>query len=80
MAVNNVTTSGSSLLYLFTVGLSDPDTCTGSNLAPGASCTVTVRFTNLFGARGTNRTGTVIFTDTATGSPQSGNLIGFATP
>jgi hypothetical protein len=41
---------------------------------------VGVRFTNGTAARGTNRTGTIRFTDSATGSPQTGNLVGFATP
>jgi hypothetical protein len=39
-----------------------------------------VRFTNTGSPRGTNRAGTITFTDNATGSPQSGGLIGFATP
>jgi hypothetical protein len=41
---------------------------------------VVVRFTNVLSARGTNRAGTITFTDNATGSPQSSGLIGFATP
>jgi hypothetical protein len=41
---------------------------------------VSVRFTNLRSARGTNRTGTITFTDSAAGSPQSSALIGFAAP
>ena len=45
------------------------DTCTGANLAPGASCTLTVDLTRV-GAAGI-RTATVTFTDTATGSPQT---------
>ena len=56
------------------------DNCTGTTLAPGASCTVGVRFTNVAAPRGPNRTGTIRFTDSATGSPQTGNLIGIATP
>jgi len=78
VAITNVATAGGSFLtYLFTV---NTDNCTGTNLAPSQSCTVVVRFTNVFSARGTNRAGTVSFTDTATGSPQSGALVGFATP
>jgi hypothetical protein len=80
--VTNVAVSGGTLLtYVFTNGpLAGPDTCTGATVAPGASCSVSVRFTNLRSARGANRTGTITFTDSATGSPQSSALIGFATP
>ena len=78
VAVTGVGVSGGSMLtYFFNV---DTDNCTGTNLAPGQSCTVVVRFTNVLSARGTNRAGTISVTDTATGSPQSGGLIGFATP
>jgi hypothetical protein len=56
------------------------DNCTGTNLAPGQSCTVIVDFANLFAARGVNRLGTITFTDTAAGSPQVGSLIGHANP
>jgi hypothetical protein len=82
VAVTGVSVSGGSILtYFFNVGaFAGPDNCTGTNLAPGGSCTVTVRFTNTGSARGANRAGTISFTDTATGSPQSGGLIGFATP
>jgi len=68
---------GSLFTYFFTAGTS---TCTGATLAPGANCTVQVRFTNVGSPRGTNRTGTITFTDSASASPQVGNLIGFATP
>jgi hypothetical protein len=78
--VTNVAVSGGSLLTYFFNVVAGADTCTGVPLAPGQSCTVGVRFTNVGSARGTNRTGTITFTDTATGSPQSGGLIGFATP
>jgi hypothetical protein len=84
VAITSVATSqptGTATLYLFSSGpLAGPNTCTGANLAPGASCTVSVRFTNLTGPRGVNRTGTVTFTDTGAASPQSSSLIGFATP
>jgi hypothetical protein len=81
VSVTNVTVSGGSVIdYFFSVNGGDPNTCTGAALAPGASCTVTVRFTNLIAARGPNRTGTITFADTGTGSPQSGQLIGIATP
>jgi len=81
-AVSNITVSGGTLTtYFFNVGaLAGPDNCTGVLLAPGASCTVTVRFTNVTASRGVDRAGTISFTDTATGSPQRGNLIGHANP
>jgi hypothetical protein len=80
VTVTNVGVSGGSLLtYLFTIGpLAGPNTCTGATLAPGASCTVTVRFTNVLSPRGVNRAGTITFTDNATGSPQTGVLVGHA--
>jgi hypothetical protein len=78
VTVTNVSVTGGSLLtYFFNV---NTDNCTGVPLNPGQSCTVVVRFTNVLSPRGTNRTGTITFTDNATASPQSGNLIGFATP
>jgi hypothetical protein len=87
MTVSNVSASGGSLLtYNFVVGaLAGPDNCSGTTLQPGQNCTVTVRFTNVASPRGTNRNGSITFTDnaqpptTGTGS-QSGALIGFATP
>jgi hypothetical protein len=45
------------------------DTCTGLNLVPGASCTLTVEVVRV-GAIGTHNA-TVTFTDNATGSPQT---------
>jgi len=80
MTVSTVAVSGGSVLtFFFNVGaLAGPDNCTGTTLAPGASCTVAVRFTNVLSPRGTNRAGTITFTDNATGSPQSGALIGHA--
>jgi hypothetical protein len=67
------------LQYAFNV-VAGSDTCTGTTLLPGASCTVGVRFTTLLAARGANRTGTITFTDSGAASPQVGNLIGFAQP
>jgi hypothetical protein len=80
VAVSSAAVSGGSIsTYVFTA---DSNACTGATLAPGASCSVVVRFTNVGSARGTNRTGTVTFTDN--GAPasgtQTGNLVGFATP
>jgi hypothetical protein len=81
------TTSGTAGAPFNTGLLAGADTCTGTILAPGGSCTVVVRFTNLFSARGVKRTGTITFTDGGAASPagnpvgtQTGNLIGFATP
>jgi hypothetical protein len=73
----NVPTSGSN-----TWGFSaTADNCTGTSLAPGGTCTVTVRFTSsLTSGRGTNRAGTITFTDNGAASPQSAALSGFATP
>jgi hypothetical protein len=65
------------MTYSFFVGT---DGCTGTALAPGASCTVTTDFFNLFAARGVNRTGSISFTDTGAATPQTGKLTGFATP
>jgi hypothetical protein len=56
------------------------DNCTGVTLAPSLSCTVTVSFTNTTATRGPNRGGTITFTDTGAGSPQTGALRGIATP
>ena len=78
--VTNVGVSGGSAFTYFFNVVAGSDTCTGVTLAPQTSCTVTVRFTNVLSPRGTNRTGTISFTDSATGSPQAGQLIGFATP
>jgi hypothetical protein len=78
VTVTNVSVSGGSLLtYFFNVVT---DNCTGVPLNPGQSCTVVVRFTNVLAARGTNRAGTITFTDNATGSPQTSGLIGHANP
>jgi hypothetical protein len=80
VTVTNITVSGGSILTYFFNVLAGSDTCTGAAIAPGASCTVGVRFTNVFSPRGVNRTGTITFTDSGTGTPQAGSLIGFATP
>ncbi len=72
---------GTALQYNFGTGsTAGPDTCTGAALAPGSSCSLTVRFTNLIAARGPQRHGTLTFTDTAQGGSQSVNLIGVAAP
>jgi hypothetical protein len=85
VTITNVTVTsgtGSNLLsWFFSNGvLAGPDSCTGATLAPGGTCTVTVRFTNVGSAPGVNRPGTITFTDNATGSPQSGALVGHANP
>jgi hypothetical protein len=54
------------------------DHCTGATLAPGQSCTVGVRFTNLIGSRPATHAGTITFTDNAPGSPHTGALNGVA--
>jgi hypothetical protein len=77
VAVTNVAVNGAgantSGAWIFTKGT---DNCTGVNLAPQQTCTVAVNFSRI-GAVGTHA-GTVVFTDTATGSPQTGNLSGIA--
>ena len=82
IAVSNVAVSGGSLLsYFFNIGqAAGTNTCTGATLAPQASCTVTVRFTNVLSPRGANRAGTITFTDNAQTATQIGGLIGHATP
>jgi hypothetical protein len=83
---NIAVTGGSPTTFFFNVGaLAGPDNCTGVALAPGASCTVTVRFTNVTSTRGTSRTGTITFTDTGVPVPvnttgQAATLTGLATP
>ena len=72
VAVTNVTVNGAGLIWAFTKGT---DSCSGSNLAPGASCTVQVNFTRL-GSVGTHA-GTVTFTDSGSTSP-TGALSGVA--
>jgi len=74
--------AGSNLFtWLFTKEpLLGNDPCIGTTLQPGQSCTVTVRFTNVFAAKGANHPGTITFTDNAAGNPQSGQLVGHANP
>jgi hypothetical protein len=76
---SDAVTGGGFFTYNFTK-VTGADTCTGATLAPGASCTVGVRFTNVTSPRGANRAGTITFTDSGAGSPQSGSLIGHANP
>jgi hypothetical protein len=79
LTVTNVTVNaGGNILTWFFSAVAGQNTCTGTTLAPGATCTVGVRFTNVTSASGVNRTSTIVFTDNATGSPQSGTLIGHA--
>jgi hypothetical protein len=82
VVVSNVTVAGGNLLtYFFNVGaLAGPNTCTNATLAPGGTCTVTVRFTNTGSPRGADRAGTITFTDTGLASPQVSNLVGHANP
>jgi hypothetical protein len=73
VAITADNVGGAGLIWAWTKGT---DTCLNSNLAPGASCTVTVDFSRLLSV-GTHL-GTISFTDTATGSPQSATLTGVA--
>jgi hypothetical protein len=79
VTVTRVAISGGSIFdYLFN-GVNGQDACTGASLAPGASCTVGVRFTNVFAQRnGAIRSGTITFTDSGANSPQVGTLQGTA--
>ena len=70
-------TGSGGLTWIFNIGpLAGPNTCNGATLAPGGTCTVTVRFTNITSPTGVDRPGTLTFTDTASGSPQTVNLVG----
>ena len=80
IAITGDAVSGGTLFSYFFNAVAGADTCVGTALAPGQSCTVGVRFTNVGSARGTNRAGSISFTDSGTGSPQTGTLTGFATP
>src|SRR5207253_362729 len=79
-AVTGLAVSGGSATTYFFNLVAGSDNCTGATLAPGASCTVTVRFTNVGSPRGATRNGAMTFTDTGAGSPQSRPLRGYATP
>lgn len=76
VAVN--TGAGGNILTWFFNAVAGQDTCTGTTLAPNATCTVGVRFTNVLGASGVNRAGSIVFTDNATGGTQTGVLTGHA--
>jgi Bacterial cadherin-like domain len=78
IAVGNVTVAGGNIFSYFFNAVVGADTCSGATLAPGGTCTVGVRFTNITSPRGVNRAGSIRFTDNATGSPQIGNLVGHA--
>jgi hypothetical protein len=84
MAITSVAVSGSGGTYAWTpAAIAGSDTCTNATLAPGASCTVTVRFSaNPFVGRSTTtvRSGTIGFTDNAVASPQTASLSGIALP
>jgi hypothetical protein len=73
--VTGVAVSGGSLIDYF-FSQSGTNTCSGA-LAPGGSCSVGVRFTRVLVGAG-DYPGTITFTDTATGSPHTGDLIGHA--
>jgi hypothetical protein len=78
--VSSVSVSGGTALTYFFNAVIGGDNCSGTILAPGASCTVQVRYTNIAAPRGQNRSGTITFTDTGSGSPQTGSLVGHANP
>jgi hypothetical protein len=78
VTVTGVNVTGGSLITWIFNTVIGADHCTGTTLAPGGTCTVGVRFTNVLSPKGVNRAGTITFTDNATGSPQVGQLIGRA--
>jgi len=69
--------TGGGGVWGFTVATGQ-NACTGATLAPGATCTVGVKYSNNgnAAARATPHPGTIRFTDNATGSPQTGPLVG----
>jgi hypothetical protein len=79
VTISTVSVSGGAALDYLWNKVNGQDGCTGKTLLPTQTCTVGVRFTNVGATRnGTNRTGTITFTDNASGSPQSGTLNGQA--
>jgi hypothetical protein len=79
LLIANVTTTGGNLATYFFNVVGGGDTCSGTVLAPAASCTVNVRFTNTGSPRGTNRAGTINFSASGGGAAIQGALVGFAT-
>ena len=79
VSVSNVAVTGGGLLqgYLFGVATGG-DACTGQTLAPGATCTVAVRFTTTL--PGVHESGTITFTGTGFTSPVTGQLAGYGPP
>jgi len=74
-----LTNYGTSTLSIFSIGATGDFTQThtcGSSLAPGAGCTISVAFVP---TQGGTRTGTVLVTDDAPGSPQTVSLTGTGT-
>jgi len=80
VTITNVAVSGGTATTWFFNAVVGANTCTGATLQPGRTCTVGVRFSNVTSAVNVTRTGTITFTDNATGSPQSFPLSGLATP
>jgi hypothetical protein len=80
VTITSVAVSGGTGTTWFFNAVAGANTCTGATLQPGQTCTVGVRFTNVSSAVNVTRTGTITFTDNATGSPQSFPLSGLATP
>jgi hypothetical protein len=74
---------GGSMMTWFFSEVNGTDNCTGAQLAPGQSCTVTVQFASLPGTqRGVTRSDSISFTYTnnGVGNSQTGSLQGFANP
>jgi len=81
IGVNSVTVAGGTALTFFFAPISGGDNCTGNTLAPQATCSVQVSFTNVLSPRGANRAGTITFNlNGAASATATEALRGFATP
>ncbi len=81
LVVNSVSVSGGSVFTFFFNAISGTDTCTGVTLAPAATCTVGINFTNVLSTRGSNRAGSISFgLSGATPATATGALTGRAAP
>ncbi|MHB8721757.1 MAG: choice-of-anchor D domain-containing protein [Steroidobacteraceae bacterium] len=76
--ISNVNVAGGSFFSYFFTGLGRPNTCTGAVLAPGQTCTAGALFVNVLSPRGTDRAGTITFTDNGASptAPSTAGLVG----
>ena len=78
VAVNGAGASIAAGIWFFN-RVNGADNCTGTTLAPGASCTVGASFTEFLGTtRPQTQHGTITFNDNAAGAPQTGGLTGIS--